>query len=332
MELPLRALFEAPTVAELAARVERLRKELGSGRRRRPSAARRATAAAAALVRAAAALVPRSARAAGARSTTSRSVRLAARSTSARWSRRSPRSCAATRRCARRSPRRTGEPVQTISAPGCRRCRSIDLTRTGRAAARGRGDSGSPPTKRRSALRPATRARSSARGCCGSPTTSTCCCSPCTTSSADAGPCGVLVRELAALYAAFSRGRPSPLPELPCSTPTTRSGSASGSKATCSERQLGYWREAARRRAPVLELPTDRPRPAVRTHRGGACQHDPARRAERSRQQLGRREGATLFMTLLAAFKAAAAPLHRPGRHRRRLADRRPQRASRPRG
>ncbi|MCP4573218.1 MAG: amino acid adenylation domain-containing protein, partial [bacterium] len=69
------------------------------------------------------------------------------------------------------------------------------------------------------------------------------------------------------------------------------------------DRQLAWWRRQLAE-LPVLELPCDRPRPAVQSFRGGAEPlHLPAT-LTRDLNELGRREGTTPFMTLLAAFQA----------------------------
>ena len=61
-------------------------------------------------------------------------------------------------------------------------------------------------------------------------------------------------------------------------------------------------------RPPLLELPTDRPRPAVQSYRGGGARLRAAAAALRERlRALARREGATLFMTLLAGLQALLA-------------------------
>ena len=89
-----------------------------------------------------------------------------------------------------------------------------------------------------------------------------------------------------------------------CSTPTTRRGSASGWQGEVLERQLGYWTEQLAGAPALLELPTDRPRPAVQTYRGGAASRSRSRASCWSAcRRWARREGATLFMTLLAAFQ-----------------------------
>ena len=70
------------------------------------------------------------------------------------------------------------------------------------------------------------------------------------------------------------------------------------------EAQIGTWRGRLGDPLPVLDLPTDRPRPAVQTYRGGSLTHqlDPGLTGRLA--ALGRREGATLFMVLLAGFQA----------------------------
>ncbi|MET0397113.1 MAG: amino acid adenylation domain-containing protein [Longimicrobiaceae bacterium] len=111
---------------------------------------------------------------------------------------------------------------------------------------------------------------------------------------------GILFREISALYAASLAGAPPPLPALALQyadfAAWQRGGGAAG------EDEMEFWREALRGTPPLLELPTDRPRPPVPTHRGASLPlaldaADTARLRE-----VGRAEGATLFMTLMAAF------------------------------
>ncbi|HEX2092009.1 MAG TPA: amino acid adenylation domain-containing protein, partial [Longimicrobiaceae bacterium] len=118
---------------------------------------------------------------------------------------------------------------------------------------------------------------------------------------------GVLVREVSALYEAFSRGEPSPLPELPVQYADFATWQREWLAGEVLERQLGWWREALAGAPPVLELPADRPRPATPSFRGAG--HSLFLDAETTRElrALSRREGATLFMTLLAAFQALLA-------------------------
>ncbi len=118
----------------------------------------------------------------------------------------------------------------------------------------------------------------------------------------DAWSMDVLVREVLALYGAFSRGEPSPLPELPVQYADYAVWQRAWLSGATLERQLAWWRERLAGAPPLLELPVDRPRPAVFSHRGGARSlRIDAAAADRLRA-LGRQEGATLFMTLLSGF------------------------------
>ena len=118
---------------------------------------------------------------------------------------------------------------------------------------------------------------------------------------------GVLIREVAALYDAFRRGEPAPLPPLAVQYADYAAWQRDWLKGEVLEQQLGYWTAQLGGLAP-LELPTDRPRPAVPSGRGDErIATVPAGLLDAVRA-LGRREGATLYMTLLAAFQAL---LHR---------------------
>ncbi|HEX8242563.1 MAG TPA: condensation domain-containing protein, partial [Longimicrobium sp.] len=114
---------------------------------------------------------------------------------------------------------------------------------------------------------------------------------------------GVLDRELAALYAAYREGRESPLPEPGVQYADYAVWQREHLRGEVLERQLSYWRERLADAPALLELPTDHPRPAVQTFRGAQA------RIELSAELLGRlrevcrREGATLYMVLLAGFQ-----------------------------
>jgi amino acid adenylation domain-containing protein len=116
---------------------------------------------------------------------------------------------------------------------------------------------------------------------------------------------GVMLDELAALYDAFAAGRPSPLPPLPLQYADF--AAAQRQEAQALEGQLAYWREQLAG-APALELPADRPRAAVLSDRGAALGVALGPELTRGLQNLARREGATPFMVLLAAWWAL---LHR---------------------
>src|SRR5437763_1232002 len=85
---------------------------------------------------------------------------------------------------------------------------------------------------------------------------------------------GVLVREVEALYAAFAQGRPSPLPELPVQYADYAVWQRRWLADGALERQLAYWTRQLAGAPAALELPTDRPRPAVPSFRA-AVHHLP---------------------------------------------------------
>ncbi|HEV2736700.1 MAG TPA: amino acid adenylation domain-containing protein, partial [Longimicrobiaceae bacterium] len=119
----------------------------------------------------------------------------------------------------------------------------------------------------------------------------------------------VLFRELEALYAAFSAGKPSPLPALPLQYPDFALWQRRRLGGERLEHDLAYWRDRLAGAAAVLDLPTDRPRPPARAHRGAehALQLPPP--VVEGLRSAGRREGATLFMVLLAGFQVLLARL-----------------------
>ncbi|MFL6286654.1 MAG: amino acid adenylation domain-containing protein, partial [Pyrinomonadaceae bacterium] len=114
---------------------------------------------------------------------------------------------------------------------------------------------------------------------------------------------GVLVREVAALYEAYSRGEESPLEELPIQYADYAVWQRQRLQGEVLEQQLSYWREQLGGELPVVELPTDRPRPAVQTFAGitYTATIDPA--LTDSLKALSKQEGVTLYMTMLAAFQ-----------------------------
>jgi amino acid adenylation domain-containing protein len=115
---------------------------------------------------------------------------------------------------------------------------------------------------------------------------------------------GVLVRELRTLYAAFLAGRPSPLPELPVQYADFAVWQRRWLTGEVLQAELEHWRGHLGQTPSTPELPVDRPRPAVRTWRGGRRGLLLPAGLAASLQKLARRSGATLFMTLLAAWKA----------------------------
>ncbi|HVG10073.1 MAG TPA: amino acid adenylation domain-containing protein, partial [Thermoanaerobaculia bacterium] len=125
--------------------------------------------------------------------------------------------------------------------------------------------------------------------------------------ASDGWSIGILVREIAALYAAFAADRPSPLPELPVQYADFAAWQSSWLRGEVLDQEIAFWRRELAGLPPLLELPTDHPRPAVLSHRGAAR---PVRLSAGLTQQmkaLAGTEGATLFMVLLAGFQALLA-------------------------
>ena len=114
---------------------------------------------------------------------------------------------------------------------------------------------------------------------------------------------GVLVREIAALYDAFSHDRSSPLPEIPVQYADFARWQREWLRGEVLERQLAYWKEQLAGLPPLLELPTDRPRPAAQTFQGALQWFEFPRDLSKAIKDLCQQEGVTLFMTLLAAFQ-----------------------------
>jgi hypothetical protein len=113
---------------------------------------------------------------------------------------------------------------------------------------------------------------------------------------------GVLARELVVLYAAFCRGQPSPLPELAVQYADYALWQRHWLQGERLQRQVDYWKQRLAGLLP-LDLPTDRPRPAVRSLEGDHLAFALPSHLSEELRRLARQEGATLFMTLLAAFQ-----------------------------
>ncbi len=113
----------------------------------------------------------------------------------------------------------------------------------------------------------------------------------------------LFLSELRALYCAFAAGAPSPLGELSIQYADHAAWQRRTSNGEVFEREMAYWRETLAGDLPVLELPRDRPRPPVQTYAGAKEHHPVALALIESLEELARREGATLYMVLLAAYK-----------------------------
>jgi len=112
----------------------------------------------------------------------------------------------------------------------------------------------------------------------------------------------IFFSELSKLYAAFSQGLPSPLPELPIQYADFALWQRQWLTGEVLERQLNYWQNQLADAPPVVELPTDHPRPPVQTFQGAAEGLPLAQELTQSLKQLSQDAETTLFMTLLAAF------------------------------
>jgi non-ribosomal peptide synthetase component F len=118
---------------------------------------------------------------------------------------------------------------------------------------------------------------------------------------------GVLIRELSALYGALRSGEPSPLPELAIQYADYAAWQRAWLQGEVLRQQLDYWTQRLEGLSP-LELPTDRPQSGALSGRGGLGSATVPKVTLEAVRSLGREEGATLYMALLAAFQVL---LHR---------------------
>ena len=113
----------------------------------------------------------------------------------------------------------------------------------------------------------------------------------------------ILAREFAALYEACDAGLPSPLSPLPIQYADYAAWQRQWMQGSVIEERLAYWKETLKGKLPVLDLPTDRPRPAIQSDRGARFPFSVSRDLTERLRALSRKQGATLFMTLAAAFQ-----------------------------
>ncbi|MFF5565531.1 amino acid adenylation domain-containing protein [Streptomyces sp. NPDC012623] len=118
----------------------------------------------------------------------------------------------------------------------------------------------------------------------------------------------VLIEELGALYGAFLRGEPSPLPEPELQYADYAAWQRRRLQGSALRDHLFYWKEYLAGTPHSIELPTDRPRPPVPGFAGGAVEFTVGQELTARLRALAGRSGATLFMTTMAAFSAL---LHR---------------------
>ncbi|HVV00094.1 MAG TPA: LLM class flavin-dependent oxidoreductase, partial [Verrucomicrobiae bacterium] len=114
---------------------------------------------------------------------------------------------------------------------------------------------------------------------------------------------GVFLSELTALYEAFVSGRPSPLSALTAQYTDFAAWQQSWFKGANIENHLAYWRAQLKGAPPLLELPTDHPRPAAESFHGARHFLHLDRALVDGLSGVARRERCTLFMVFLAAFQ-----------------------------
>ncbi|MDZ8093916.1 MAG: non-ribosomal peptide synthase/polyketide synthase [Nostoc sp. DedQUE05] len=113
---------------------------------------------------------------------------------------------------------------------------------------------------------------------------------------------GVFVQELQALYNAYSQGQPSPLLPLPIQYADFAIWQKQWLQGSVLNSQLSYWQEQLANASTFLPLPTDRPRPAVQTFNGANMEFALSAELTQQLTKLSQEQGVTLFMTLLAAY------------------------------
>ncbi|MFN6565572.1 MAG: amino acid adenylation domain-containing protein [Nostoc sp. ChiSLP01] len=109
-------------------------------------------------------------------------------------------------------------------------------------------------------------------------------------------------RELFALYTAFCNGESSPLPELPLQYADFAHWQRQWLQGEVLQTQLNYWQKQLADVPPLLELPTDKPRPSVQSFKGRSEFLELDRDLTQKLKRLSQESGTTLFMTMLAAF------------------------------
>ena len=115
---------------------------------------------------------------------------------------------------------------------------------------------------------------------------------------------GLLVRELACLYDACAAGGPSPLPPLPWQYADFATWQREWLQGEAAAAELAYWRQQLASSPTGLDLPTDRPRPAVPSYRGAMHSMALPQALSEAVRELSRREGVSLETTLVAAWQS----------------------------
>ncbi len=113
----------------------------------------------------------------------------------------------------------------------------------------------------------------------------------------------ILIREVATLYTDIYSGRPSYLPQLPIQYADFAVWQRQWLEKERFQNQLTYWQKQLSGELPILQLPTDHPRPTVRTYAGKTLSFVLPKSLAEELKTLSKQQDVTLFMTLLAAFK-----------------------------
>ena len=114
----------------------------------------------------------------------------------------------------------------------------------------------------------------------------------------------VLIKEVTTIYEAFCAGQSSPLTDLPVQYGDYAVWQREQLRGEILEEQLRYWRKQLEEAPVLLELPTENPRPPVQSYRGARVKLEIAPQTTRALKVLSQQHSVTLFMTLLAAFQA----------------------------
>jgi amino acid adenylation domain-containing protein len=114
----------------------------------------------------------------------------------------------------------------------------------------------------------------------------------------------VLLNEMAQAYETKGQGLPLMLEELPIQYADYAVWQRKWLEGEVIEEQLSYWKETLKGAPSLLELPTDRIRPAVASRRGGCEEVSISRPLKQGLEEISRREGATLFIVMMAGYKA----------------------------
>ncbi|HEY6804833.1 MAG TPA: amino acid adenylation domain-containing protein [Pyrinomonadaceae bacterium] len=114
---------------------------------------------------------------------------------------------------------------------------------------------------------------------------------------------GILIREVSSLYETFGQGEPSLLPELDVQYADYAVWQKEQLQGETLERDLTFWKEQLTGAPPLLELPTDHPRPQAQTYRGAAESFLLSPELSQRLKALSQQRGTTMFMLFLAAFQ-----------------------------